>query len=49
MVPRGNEDLAETRIGVQIGRGLRLRVLWVHGLTASSPSDGLLLSLGTRR
>jgi hypothetical protein len=49
MVPRGNEDLSETRIGVQIGRGVRLRALWVHGLTASSPSDGLLLSLGTLR
>lgn len=48
MIPRGNEDLSEARIGVQIGRRLRLRALWVHGFAASSPSDGLLLSLGAR-
>lgn len=47
-IPRGNEDLSETRIGVQIGRLVCLRALWVHGLTGSSPSNGLLLSLGTR-
>jgi hypothetical protein len=49
MVPRGNEDLSESRIGFEIGRRIRIRALWVHGLTSSSPSNGLLLSLGTRR
>lgn len=47
MIPRGNEDISESRVGLQIGTRLWLRLLWVHGLTASSPSNGLLLSAGT--
>lgn len=46
MIPRGNEDRAETRVGVQVGRRLSLRLLWVHGLTPASPSDGVLIGLG---
>lgn len=46
MVPRGNEDLSESRLGLQLGRRFWLRALWVHGLTGSSPRNGLLLTAG---
>jgi hypothetical protein len=46
MIPRGNEDLSESRLGLQVGHHLWLRALWVHGLTGSSPSDGVLLTAG---
>jgi hypothetical protein len=46
MVPRGNEDLSESRLGLQVGRRLWLRALWVHGLTGSSPSNGVLVTAG---
>ena len=48
-IPRGNGDLAETRIGIQLGRRVWLRALWVHGLTDFSPSDGLLVTAGAAR
>jgi hypothetical protein len=48
-IPLGNADLAETRIGVQVGRRVWLRALWVHGLTRFSPGEGLLLTAGATR
>lgn len=48
MIPRGNGDLAETRVGLQLGRRLWVRALWVHGFTDFSPGDGLLLTAGAQ-
>lgn len=43
---RGNEDLAELRAGVRIGHDRWINATWVHGLTHTSPSNGLQVSFG---
>lgn len=46
---RGNEDLVELRAGVRVGGSRRLEVQVVHGLTAFSPSAGLLIQASYAR
>jgi len=43
---RGNEDKAELRTGVRLGRRWWLQTTWVHGLTRTSPDNGFLLLAG---
>lgn len=43
---RGNEDLAELRAGLRVGAGRWVSATWVYGLTDSSPSSGVQISLG---
>lgn len=45
---RGNEDLAEIRIGARIGGQRWLQLHYVHGLTEFSPARGILVSGGVR-
>jgi hypothetical protein len=45
-VIRGNEDLGEIRAGVRVGQHRWLNAAWVHGLSDSSPSNGLQISAG---
>lgn len=46
---RGNEDLAELRLGARWGRSLWVQAHFVRGLTAFSPRAGALLSAGATR
>ena len=46
---RGNEDLAELRAGLRLGRARWLQAQLVRGLTPFSPSLGVLLSAGVTR
>lgn len=43
---RGNEDLAELRAGLRLGRRRWLNAAFVSGLTSTSPSRGFQLSIG---
>lgn len=45
-VIRGNEDLSELRAGVRIGQHRWFNAVWVYGLSDSSPSNGLQISVG---
>ena len=45
---RGNEDLAEIRAGVRVGRKRWLNAAFVHGLADASPNSGFQLSAGAR-
>ena len=46
---RGNESLGEVRIGLRTNGRYFLRAEYVAGYTDFSPSDGLLVSVGTIR
>jgi hypothetical protein len=50
-VQRGNESLSELRLGGGFGtrQRLRVRVQYVHGLSAYSPASGWLVSAGIAR
>lgn len=43
---RGNEDLSEVRLGVQVGRRRWARITWVEGMKEYSPDRGFSLALG---
>ena len=42
----GNEDQAELRSGLRLGRRWWLQPTWVHGLSHAAPGNGLLLLAG---
>jgi len=44
---RGNEDLGEGRVGVEVGDRRWVSVMAVRGWTASSPSFGVMVRFGT--
>jgi hypothetical protein len=46
---RGNEELAEVRAGVRIGRGVWGEIEGVYGLQPFSPRTGLYLRIGSTR
>jgi hypothetical protein len=48
-VQRGNESKSELRLGVGLGERHRVRLSYVHGLAAHSPSRGWLISAGATR
>jgi len=43
---RGNEDLGEVRLGLQLGHRRWVRLLWIRGMQEYSPDHGFSLALG---